>query len=155
MKPRRNLTRKVLDTVTADEWEGYLDRVAEKGPAGLLEIGERRGYLPHTFMRWIMEDDDRRSEYYEALAAHAELADAKCQTIADGDGDVNRDKLRIDTRFKQMRVWNRSRFGEKDGSNHAQITVVVNRGGVEVAVNEALPPGTPALESPTTLQLDA
>jgi len=68
----------------------------------------------------MMKDQKRKARYYEALEYGAEVMKAELLDIADGvttDGneipeDIQRSKLKIDTRLKVMGFDSKKRFGE-------------------------------------------
>ena len=67
------------------------------------------------FLRWVHKDPTRKARYYEAQEIGAEVVASEMITIADGVNsleDVQRSKLRIDTRKFLLGVWNRKRYGE-------------------------------------------
>lgn len=83
---------------------------------GALE-SDYRDIKYSSFLNWIHKDIQRRNRLYEAQAIGAEMVASEIIDIADGDPDrppedVNRSKLRIDSRFRLLAVWNRQRFGE-------------------------------------------
>ncbi|KKN25256.1 hypothetical protein LCGC14_0886580 [marine sediment metagenome] len=89
-----------------------------------IEIGiPLRGILREDFrdidyqglLRWIHKDSERQRRFYEAQSIGAEIISAEIIEIADASDsleDVQRSRLRIDTRWKLLGVWNRKRFGE-------------------------------------------
>lgn len=88
----------------------------EQGIA-LTEIlkDDQRNFDYAGLLRWIHKDPIRKSRYYEAQEIGTEMIMAECIEIADGkDGmeDVQRSKLRIDTRLFQAKSWNRKRYGD-------------------------------------------
>jgi len=88
----------------------------EQGIA-LTEIlkDDQRDFDYAGLLRWIHKDPQRKSRYYEAQEIGTEIIMAECIEIADGkDGmeDVQRSKLRIDTRLFQAKSWNRKRYGD-------------------------------------------
>lgn len=88
------------------------------------------------FVGWIHRDPERKRRYREAQAIGTEVIIAETFEIADGrnpDGtasleDVQRSKLRIDTRQFAARMWNKERYGDTK-----QITV-----GGEISILHAL-----------------
>jgi hypothetical protein len=76
---------------------------------------DQRGYSYDGLLRWIMKDPQRKARYYEAQEIGTEIIVDEAVKIADGaDGmeDVQRSKLRIDTRLWAVKARNRKRFGE-------------------------------------------
>jgi hypothetical protein len=67
------------------------------------------------FIAWVMRDENRKAQYYEAQAIGAVVLMIETPMIADANDsmeDVNRSTLRVNTRKWQMSVWNRKRFGD-------------------------------------------
>lgn len=96
-------------------FENILDKIAGGGNLkDILEDDIRQ--LDHSRMRrWILRDTKRKAKYHEAQEIGAELIADEIIGIADGGNsmeDVQRSKLRIDTRWKLLTVWNRRRYGE-------------------------------------------
>ena len=88
----------------------------EQGIA-LTEIlrDDQRNFDYAGLLRWIHKDPQRKARYHEAQELGTEMIMAECIEIADGkDGmeDVQRSKLRIDTRLFQAKSWNRKRYGD-------------------------------------------
>jgi hypothetical protein len=93
------ILEKMLDKVS------FLDAVRE----------DHRNINPGQMMQWILSHPERKSRYYEAQQTRAELISEELLAIADGKDDledIDRQKLRINERRKQMAVWDRKRFGE-------------------------------------------
>ena len=82
---------------------------------------------------WIAEDAERKSQYEAALAIWADSLAQEAVAIADEqaevrkengetfDPNVQRDKLRIETRLKLAARWNRERYGEKVQHQHTGL----------------------------------
>lgn len=65
---------------------------------------------------WISSDAERMGRYYRAQRGLADAFVSDVVPLADGDGDVGRDKLRVDARLKVAGKYDRERFGEqRDG----------------------------------------
>jgi len=101
------------------QFEILFERALEMVMAGnaLSEMfkDDIRGFSSSRFLKWIHTDRTRQSRYYEAQSIGAELVADQMITIADAENsleDINRSKLRIDTRKFLIGVWNRKRFGE-------------------------------------------
>jgi len=75
-----------------------------------------RGITPGRFLQWVFHDADRKRRYYDALELGAEIVYSEVLSIADATDapmeDVQRSKLRIDTRKWWASVANRNRFGD-------------------------------------------
>jgi hypothetical protein len=94
-----------------------------------------------NLMHLCAQDPDFKEMYQSALQTRALHESEAIRDIADGDGrgdyldngkggftpdgaKVNRDKLRVDTRYRLMSAWNAKMFGEKKGD--VQVNVQVN-----------------------------
>jgi hypothetical protein len=81
-----------------------------------------------AFLRWLHKDPSRRSRYHEAQEIGGEMIASEIIGIADGTDtieDVQRSRLRIDTRQFLLKVWNRKRYGDikqLDVSGNISIT---------------------------------
>lgn len=65
---------------------------------------------------WVSSDAERMGRYYRAQRGLADGMVGEVVGIADGGGDVGRDKLRVDARLKVAGKYDRERFGEqRDG----------------------------------------
>jgi hypothetical protein len=100
-------------------FEIFFETVLQKLEQGiaLTEIlkDDQRDFDYAGLLRWIHKDPQRKARYYEAQELGTEMIIAECIEIADGkDGmeDVQRSKLRIDTRLFQAKSWNRKRYGD-------------------------------------------
>lgn len=71
---------------------------------------------------WIIEDRTRSEQYNQALAIWGDSLAQESVQIADAGGneagEVQRDKLRIDTRLKLAGKLNRPRYGESSEIKH-------------------------------------
>lgn len=108
-------------------FEHTLDRVAEGMNLKTILNQDSRGIQMGRFVRWIMKDEQRRTRYYAAQQTGAELIFEEMLDIADGGDsleDVQRSKLRIDTRKWVLGIHDRKRFGEKS----AEVNVNINLG---------------------------
>lgn len=103
-------------TEFAKMYEWVLERIAIGESLDQVLNRDPRSPDVGRFMRWIMNDETRRNRYYEADAVAAEIMFAQDMIrIADADDsmeDVQRSKLKLDTRWKKMAVSNRKRFGD-------------------------------------------
>jgi hypothetical protein len=100
-------------------FEVFFSTILDKLEMGiaLTEIlrDDQRNYDYQGILRWIHKDPQRLAKYREAQMIGTEMVMAECVEIADGkDGieDVQRSKLRIDTRLFQAKSWNRQRYGD-------------------------------------------
>lgn len=105
------VTKLEFDLLSHEEgwWEGKLDEVRESGMIGL----EGGRWTNAGAIGWIRGNDERSAEYDLALQDYAHKVAMECLPIADGEGDVQRDRLRTDVRMKLASKWDRSRYGEK------------------------------------------
>ena len=96
----------------------FFETVLDKLSRGinLKEIlrDDQRDFDYTQLLRWIHKDPQRKSRYYEAQEIGSEMIAAEILEIADGDGleDVQRSKLRIDSRQFLIKTWNRKRYGD-------------------------------------------
>lgn len=135
MGMRNRLTRDSLEKLSDDEFDAFLDDVAENG---LKEACAARIWTLGATLNWIAENDGRRERYDFALKVKAEVIAHECLGIVDGADkeDVPGAKLRADTRLKLASKWNRDRYGEAVKVQHAG-TVKVDAGLV-VSMGELL-----------------
>ena len=96
-------------------FETILDKISRG--INLKEIlrDDQRDFDYTQLLRWIHKDPMRKSRYYEAQEIGSEMIAAEILEIADGqDGleDVQRSKLRIDSRQFLIKTWNRKRYGD-------------------------------------------
>jgi hypothetical protein len=82
---------------------------------------------------WIAENPERKSAYEAALSIWADslaqeavaIADEQAEVVKENgetyDPNVQRDKLRIDTRLKLASRWNRDRYGETVKHQHTGL----------------------------------
>ena len=113
-------------------------------PLSQLVREDPRNLSYASVLNWIHKDEKRQKMYYEAQALGAEAVADELLYIADGTGDsmedVQRSKLRVDTRKWLLEVWNRKRFGkDKDAAGSGGVTVVVQRGASVNLVATATP----------------
>jgi hypothetical protein len=106
-----------LDAITYEAlFDEFLDAVRENG-LGVRQLFDNDPRAPDLkkFVAWVMRDENRKAQYYEAQAIGAEVLMIETPMIADANDsmeDVNRSTLRVNTRKWQMSVWNRKRFGD-------------------------------------------
>ena len=108
--PKRELLEKQFEIF----FETILDKISRG--INLKEIlrDDQRDFDYTQLLRWIHRDPQRKSRYYEAQEIGSEMIAAEILEIADGDGleDVQRSKLRIDSRQFLIKTWNRKRYGD-------------------------------------------
>ena len=109
--------QRALDEITYEAlFDEFLDAVRENG-LGVRQLFDNDPRAPDLkrFVAWVMRDENRKAQYYEAQAIGAEVLMIETPLIADASDsleDVNRSTLRVNTRKWQMGVWNRKRFGD-------------------------------------------
>lgn len=103
-------------TEFAKMFDWVLERIAQGEPLGNILNRDPRSPDVGRFIRWIMSDDDRRTQYEKALESYGEIMFIEDMLrIADADEsmeDTARSKLKLDTRWKFLAVCNRKRFGD-------------------------------------------
>ena len=108
--PKKELQEKQFEIF----FETILDKISRG--INLKEIlrDDQRDFDYTQLLRWIHRDPQRKSRYYEAQEIGSEMIAAEILEIADGDGleDVQRSKLRIDSRQFLIKTWNRKRYGD-------------------------------------------
>lgn len=108
--PKKELLEKQFEIF----FETILDKISRG--INLKEIlrDDQRDFDYTQLLRWIHKDPVRKSRYYEAQEIGSEMIAAEILEIADGDGleDVQRSKLRIDSRQFLIKTWNRKRYGD-------------------------------------------
>ena len=87
-------------------------------------------------MGWLVADEERTRQYETAQQVHAHMLVEEAVGIADQEGgDVARDKLRIDTRFKLAAHHAKERYGAQGtGGGGTRVQVVVQRSPQPVAL---------------------
>lgn len=116
----RYLLAEVNHEIYTNMFEHVLDKLSEGTSLGSILRSCNRGSETAQFVRWMLKDQHRKGRYEEALTYGAEVMKAELIDIADGvnaDGseipeDIQRSKLRIDTRLKVMGFDNKKRFGD-------------------------------------------
>lgn len=105
--------------VTHLEFEKIFDsvllKVATGTPLKVVLEEDIRGFSYVDFMKWVRGNEKRLQLFYDAQELSTEIMASDCIEIADGlkcDEDIQRSKLRIDTRMKFIERWNRKRFGD-------------------------------------------
>lgn len=101
------------------QFESMFDHVLEQMAEGktishTLSM-DMRGYESSVYIDWIKKDPQRTTRYENAQLLYAEKLGSEIIEIADADDtleDVNRSKLRIDSRKWLMGVYNKRRYGD-------------------------------------------
>lgn len=108
-----------------------IDRIAKGQSFHQLVEEDHRNIDYNHFYRWIKKDPQRYALFQEAQELRTELMASEILRIADAEDsmeDVNRSRLRIDTRKFLMGAHNRKRYGESK-----QIEMTGN-----ISISEAL-----------------
>ena len=90
------------------------------------------------FIAWVMRDENRKAQYYEAQQFGAEVVAQEVIEISDADDtveDVARSTLRINARKWTVGVWNRQRFGD---IKQIEQNVTVNLSDAMTAAQERI-----------------
>jgi hypothetical protein len=117
LRRQARAAQRQLDEITYEAlFDEFLDAVRENG-LGVRQLFDNDPRAPDLkrFVAWVMRDENRKAQYYEAQAIGAEVLMIETPLIADASDsmeDVNRSTLRVNTRKWQMSVWNRKRFGD-------------------------------------------
>ena len=109
--PKKELLEKQFEIF----FETILDKISRG--INLKEIlrDDQRDFDYTQLLRWIHKDPMRKSRYYEAQEIGSEMIAAEILEIADAVDnmeDVQRSKLRIDSRQFLIKTWNRKRYGD-------------------------------------------
>ena len=103
-------------TAYANMFEWVCERISIGETLGTVLNRDPRNPDVGRFIRWVMKDEGRREKYYEAQAIGAEVMfEEDMIRIADADDsleDVQRTKVKLDTRWKRLAICNRKRFGD-------------------------------------------
>lgn len=118
--PNRYLLAEINHEIYSNMLEHVLDKLSEGQSIGSILRACNRGKELGQFIRWLMKDTNRKARYDEALMYGAEVMKAQLVDIADGVGedggdipeDIQRSKLRIDTRLKTMGFDNKKKYGD-------------------------------------------
>lgn len=105
-KAKRELLHYTYDLM----FEDILEQLANGRPLKQILDDDVRQIDYQHLLRWIHADTDRENRYQEAQRIGTEMLAAECIQIADAEDsleDVQRSKLRIDTRFFIMGAWNK------------------------------------------------
>ena len=103
-------------TEFAKMFDWVMERVAQGESLNNILNRDPRSPDVGRFIRWIMNDEERTAKYHKAQEAWSEVMLVEDMLrIADADEsveDVQRSKLKLDTRWRIMAVCNRKRFGD-------------------------------------------
>lgn len=109
------LTKELLLAQYENVFMRVVTEIAKGQPLHLILKNDHRGIDYNDFYRWIKRDPNRYSLFQEAQELRSEFHAGEILQIADAEDsmeDVNRSKLRIDTRKWLMGVHNKKRYGE-------------------------------------------
>ncbi len=109
------LTRELLLAQYENIFMRVITEVAKGLPLHLILKNDSRAIDYNDFYRWIKKDPQRYSLFQEAQELRTEFHAGEIIQIADAEDsaeDVNRSKLRIETRKWLMGVHNKKRYGE-------------------------------------------
>lgn len=109
------LTKQLLLAQYENIFMRVITEVAHGQPLHLILRNDSRGIDYNDFYRWIKRDPERYSLLQEAQELRTEFHAGEIIQIADAQDsmeDVNRSKLRIETRKWLMGVHNKKRYGE-------------------------------------------
>ena len=117
-QPPATSKKELQETQFSVFFETILDKISRG--INLKEIlrDDQRDFDYTQLLRWIHKDPMRKSRYYEAQEIGSEMIAAEILEIADGVNDsgvpedVQRSKLRIDSRQFLIKTWNRKRYGD-------------------------------------------
>lgn len=135
-----------MGALTVDSWRRLDDLVKAHGDDDVLHmiceqvvltgdlsvVGEREGILGRVIWKWLNDSahPERMAEYKDTLAYKGEREAHRMLRIADEavPEDVAVAKLRIDTRDKLIKSWNKPMYGKEEGGGAGGITVLIDRG---------------------------
>jgi len=123
-KEQRELKRLIYDTV----FERFLDHISEGGLGTEFINSDPREIQYGDFLSWIHRDAEREARYEEAQRIGTAAMAEKVMLISDGIDnpmeDVQRSALRVATREKLMKAWNRKRYGDRQQVDVTNNTVI-------------------------------
>ena len=117
--PKTPSQSKVMRELVHSQYDSIFERVIEqiyrgRSLASLLQ-DDPREINYEDFLRWIKRDPMRHERFKEAQESRTEFIAGEILEIADAEDsieDVQRSKLKIDTRKWLMGAWNKKRYGE-------------------------------------------
>lgn len=146
---RRTLTpeeKQLMEMQFSHIFERVCDQLALGQPLTHILNSDPRSLDNARFLRWVLNDEDRKAEYYKALEEAAEhifvndmirIADAE-----DSLEDVQRSTLKLNTRWKYMAICNRKRFGDIkqiDSNIHIDLVDAIRKADERVRTIEVNP----------------
>lgn len=137
--------KEARETNYAILFERYLPHI-EEGRTLRSLLRDTRENEPYVdiegFRRWVMTDKARKERYYEAKMIAADCIEDELIEIADAEGsmeDVQRSKLKVDTRREIMGVNNKARYSkDKEVGGGLFGPVVINIGSYVPQVEQGL-----------------
>ena len=114
IKPSKG-ARELLHTQYAIMFENFIEQVYRGRSLRSLVEDDPRLVSYEDFLRWIKRDPQRHERFKEAQENRSEFIAGEILQIADAEDsieDVQRSRLKIDTRKWLMSAWNRKRYGE-------------------------------------------
>ncbi len=117
--PKPIAPSRVMRDLVHSQYASIFERVIEqiyrgRSLASLLE-DDHREISYEDFLRWVKRDPMRHERFKEAQESRTEFIAGEILEIADAEDsieDVQRSRLKIDTRKWLMGAWNRKRYGE-------------------------------------------
>jgi hypothetical protein len=117
--PRTREEKQLVESTYEKIFITSLDKVAAGASLRFLAQTDHRNIAVGRFIKWVKSDPHRNRQFEEAQAVAAEILMMESVEIADGiveDGkmptEVDRDKLRLDTRAKLASFWNPKKYGD-------------------------------------------
>jgi hypothetical protein len=115
LPPARVTNRQIMHMQFENMFDRVLEEMAEGRPIAHILRRDARGYESSTYIDWIKKDPQRTIRYENAQLLYAEKLGSEIIEIADAEDtaeDVQRSKLRIDSRKWLMGVYNKRRYGD-------------------------------------------
>jgi len=117
--PKPPAPTRAMRELVHSQYASIFERVIEqiyrgRSLASLLE-DDHREISYEDFLRWVKRDPMRHERFKEAQESRTEFIAGEILEIADAEDsieDVQRSRLKIDTRKWLMGAWNRKRYGE-------------------------------------------
>jgi len=99
----------------------------------LFQIARQWGVPKHLFADWFLAEHGEVFERAQRALGSEDMHEVVA--IADGEGDVARDRLKCDVRFKRASKFDRKRYGEEaDAVKVTPVTIQIANLRGEVAV---------------------
>lgn len=117
------MTRLALERGEMD-YPAFLDELASG--KSLKACCDELSLSQSVVLHWVRADEDRAQAYDTALRVAAEVMVHETLTIADGSDEP---KLRVDTRFRVAKSWDKGRYGDAPGMTlnvgaHSLVTIL-------------------------------